>query len=246
MKKVSIITPTYNREKCLQQIQHSVLSQDYPDLEWLVLDDSPTPSKVLGTLNTPNMYYKHITKRLSVGEKRNQLIDLARGSIIVHFDDDDFYSPNYISTVVAAIHEKKADLLNLRGWFLFDNRTQFFGYWNLEVKEGLHFECGHQGVSIRIFSKDNNTGLKHNHLGYGFGWAYQKKVWQSSKFSDKSWNEDGEFALKALENFKLDGIMDTQGICLHIFDASNTSKCFPQHQLPIFMLAKYFPLLNYG
>ena len=244
MTKVSIITPTFDREKHLPQILGCIASQDYPDFEWLILDDSPAPSQVLGNIAGSNIRYEHISNRVSIGEKRNRLVEQAKGEIIVHFDDDDFYAADYVSTLVAAIQDKDAGLLNLRGWFLYDFRSRFFGYWDLNVKEGLHFECGDQAVRLTMLTKDKNGGLVHNHLGFGFGWAYRKEVWQRSHFPDKDWNEDGEFALAAAENFKLDGISDDRGICLHILHASNTSICFPQYQLPAFMLRQYFPLIK--
>ncbi len=245
MEKISIITPTFNREKYLRQIYNCVLSQDYPNLEWLVLDDSPIPSKELGSLNKPILRYEHVAKRISIGEKRNLLVERAKGDIIVHFDDDDFYAPNYVSTVIASLQEKEADLLNLRGWFLLDRRSQFFGYWNLESREGLHFKCSNQGVQLIKVEKNSDAVFSNTHLGYGFGWTYKKAVWENSKFPDKNWNEDGEFALKARNNFKLDGILDTEGICLHILHATNTSICFPQFHLPDFMLSRYFPTFKF-
>src|SRR4051794_31684361 len=214
--KVSIITPTYGREWFLTQARLYVLSQDYPDIEWLVFDDSPTPSEALRAADTPNFYYEHSTQRISIGEKRNRLVERARGSIIVSFDDDDFYAPNYVSSIVGALRETGADLVNLRGWFLYSVPAEFFGYWNLMIKQGLHYHCHNSGVRVVVLSEKNNAGLEHNHLGWGGFTAYRKQVWQEVKFDDRNWNEDGEFAVKAGEKFKIEGVQDTSGICLHI------------------------------
>ena len=245
MAKVSIITPTYNREQFLGQTYSYVRSQTYPDIEWLILDDSRTPSKIFPAINTTDVRYEHTTQRLSIGEKRNRLVDRAKGSIIVNFDDDDFYAPTYVSTLVTALQEKLADLINLRAWFLYDVRNQFFGYWDLMIEQGgLHYQCGSEGVQP-MQVPPSPPGLKHTHLGFGFGWAYYKHVWSSVRYQDRDWNEDGGFALTALnKNFKLAGIKDTNGVCLHIPHASNSSSCFPQYRLPDFMLPKYFPQLD--
>jgi glycosyltransferase involved in cell wall biosynthesis len=114
MPKVSIITPTYSRESHLSKIHRCFKSQDYPDLEWLILDDSPGPSEEFTATSDSRIRYRHISKRLSIGEKRNLLVDEAAGDIIVHFDDDDFYNLNYVSSMVGALNEKECDLLNLR------------------------------------------------------------------------------------------------------------------------------------
>jgi hypothetical protein len=78
-----------------------------------------------------------------------------------------------------------------------------------------------------------------------FSYAFKKKVWKEVKFPEIDWNEDGEFSLKASSKFKVDGIKDTTGICLHILHLASTSRCFPQHHLPSFLLQRLFPALEY-
>jgi glycosyltransferase involved in cell wall biosynthesis len=239
---VSIITPTYLREDFHARILRYFKWQTYPGLEWLVLDDSPTPSAVLSPLNDPAIRYEHAATRLSVGEKRNRLIERARGELILHFDDDDFYAPGYVEFMVGELVAKDVDLLNLRGWFIYDRRHSFFGYWNLEVKEGLHYVINDEGVNPMIFNKLNNGPLTDNELGYAAGWAYRKTVWQAAPFSDRDWNEDGPFALKAREKFRLAGTHDSAGICMHLRHPSNvTQQCFAQYRFPEFLLPKIFP-----
>ncbi len=242
--KVSVITPTFEREQFLPNILACFLSQDYPNLEWLILDDSRQPAECLKDLHHPNVCYEHASNRLSIGEKRNQLVARASGELIAHFDDDDFYAPDYISTMVAQLQRRDADLLNLRGWFLFDRRTQFFGYWDLTVKEGIHFICSQQGTKLTLLTHENNNAMAANHLGYGFGWIYRKRVWETIKFPDINFNEDGNFAALAQQSFRLDGIQDQQGMCLHILHLTNTSRCFAQYRLPHFALKTYFPALK--
>jgi glycosyltransferase involved in cell wall biosynthesis len=239
-----VITPTYGREQFLPQILACFLSQDYPHIEWQVLDDSPQPAECMRDLQLANVHYEHVPVRLSIGEKRNQLVARASGELIVHFDDDDFYAPDYVSTMVAQLQQRNADMLNLRGWFLFDRRTQFFGYWDLTVKEGIHFICSQQGTKLTLLTQENNAAMATNHLGYGFGWIYRKRVWGSIKFPDINFNEDGEFAARAQQSFRLDGVQDKHGICLHVLHLTNTSRCFAQYRLPLFALRTYFPSLQ--
>ena len=102
-----------------------------------------------------SMIYQTVTsvmnisaKKFSIREKRNPLIDKAKGEIIVQFDDDDYYCPDYVRTMAANLANLNADLINLRGWFLYDCRSRFFGYWNLMQKEGLHYRCHRAGVTL--------------------------------------------------------------------------------------------------
>ena len=73
------------------------------------------------------------------------LIEQARGEYAVQFDDDDYYAPHYVSHMISALNAKKADLINLRGWFLRHMPSGFFGYWNLMQKTGPHYRCGQSG-----------------------------------------------------------------------------------------------------
>jgi glycosyltransferase involved in cell wall biosynthesis len=241
MDRISIITPTYNRSHMHEKIFRCFLSQNYPDLEWLVLDDSAEVSPFFQGIRDPRIMYRHIAQRLSIGAKRNWLAEQASGEIIVHFDDDDHYNSNYVSSIAAAMQSRNADLFNMRGWFVYDRRHDFFGYWNLLLKEGLHYVCDSNNVKLLMLSASNNAAFVNNHLGFGFGWAYKKQVWKSGPFPDQNWNEDGEFALKAQAKFNLDGQLDVQGICLHVLHPAQTSRCFPQFHMPSFLLAKYFP-----
>src|SRR5262249_11261252 len=114
---VSVITPTGNRQEFLQQALGHFRSQDYPHIEWLILDDSATIDEIFVDLPDQNIHYQHYDgPHLTIGEKRNRLVEKARGEIIVHFDDDDFYAPDYVSAMVGALLEHNADLVNLRGW----------------------------------------------------------------------------------------------------------------------------------
>ena len=242
---VSIITPTYNRATFLKNALAYFRSQNYRDIEWLILDDSLQEAPAFSDLADRNIFYERIDRKLSVGEKRNLLIEKSHGEIIVQFDDDDYYCPDYVRTMVSALSTLNADLINLRGWFLYDCRSRFFGYWNLMQKEGLHYRCDQAGVVQLMLNSENNGGLADNHLGYGFSYAFKKKVWKEVKFPEIDWNEDGEFSLKASSKFKVDGIKDTTGICLHILHLASTSRCFPQHHLPSFLLQRLFPALEY-
>jgi len=186
-----------------------------------------------------------VDRKISVGEKRNILVEQARGEIIVQFDDDDYYAPNYVSSMVSALTDLNADLINLRGWFMYDVRSNFFGYWDLMQKEGPHYRCDREGVALTMLSPENNLDFENNQLGFGFSYAFKRKVWEEIKFPTIDWNEDGEFSLKVRSKFTVDGIHDTQGICLHFLHNNSTSCCFPQHHLQRFLLHKLFPDLGF-
>ena len=63
------------------------------------------------------MRYYHATSRLTVGAKRNWLAENASGQILAHFDDDDYYAPNYLTDMISLMGD--SDLVKLSSFYLF-------------------------------------------------------------------------------------------------------------------------------
>ena len=242
MQRVSVITPTFNRAELLALVLKSFLSQTYQNIEWRILDDSDRPNSQFQRLNNHRIFYQHNEKRMSIGEKRNLLIEQSTGDVIVNFDDDDYYAPTYLAQLMMALQTTQADLLNLRGFFIYSSVAKRFAYWDMMIKEGLHFSLSRVGLHPIAVDESNRGELLTIHLGYGFGWIFKKQVWQRNPYPHINWNEDGAFAIKAAEQFKLDGLMDKSGLCLHFLHGRNSSACFPQYLLPTELMDRFFPL----
>jgi glycosyltransferase involved in cell wall biosynthesis len=92
---VSIITPTYNRRKFIPNLIKCIEAQTHKEFEWIILDDGDDK---IGDLvkHLPYVNYQSLGKKISLGEKRNKACDLARGSFLIFFDDDDFHFPTRI------------------------------------------------------------------------------------------------------------------------------------------------------
>ncbi|MGD0756649.1 MAG: glycosyltransferase family 2 protein [Bacteroidales bacterium] len=109
--KISIITVSFNSAKTISDTIESVLSQTYPDIEYLVLDGSSSD----GTVELVNSYGNRISKFISEPDKGiydaiNKGIRLATGNIIgILHSDDFFYSNNVIEKVAASFNEYEID-----------------------------------------------------------------------------------------------------------------------------------------
>lgn len=241
MKKISILTPTYNREGFLQNAHKYFLHQTYPNLEWVILDDSPLPSVYFNNLSDTRVRYIHLPDRIdNTGEKLNLLHEEASGEIIARFDDDDYYAPMYISTMFDYLETSKSDLINLRGFFIYHELGDQLWFWDMELKLGMHYEMTGRGVRALIFDEEIAKNFVNNHLGYGFSYMYKKEVWQNSPYPHEKWNSDGLFSLEAQKKFKLGGLKDSMGIALHVIHDTNTSKSFPQYPIPDCLVENYF------
>src|SRR5262249_33338037 len=91
-----IMPTTSDRRAFVPQAIRSFLRQDYPRCELLVLDDGTTPVADLVPPDDRIRYVRHVSKR-TIGAKRNIACEQARGDLIVHWDDDDWYPPTRVS-----------------------------------------------------------------------------------------------------------------------------------------------------
>ncbi len=84
--KVSVVIPTYNSERTLQDCLESIKHQDYPDVEIIIADDGSTDS----TLEIARKYTNNIYQNpLKTGEAGKAVgVKWARGEIIALIDSD--------------------------------------------------------------------------------------------------------------------------------------------------------------
>lgn len=239
---ISIITPSFQRERLLQLQHGTVLRQSEQNFEWLILDDSPEPSPYFAQLGDPRIrYWHHAGPRRSIGAKRNWLVERASSEFIAHFDDDDFYAGNYLEAMRSRLLSG-ADISKLSAWFVYSTRARKLGYWDTVVTRGLHFRFSSEPIKPIMLSEANAKAFETHYAGFGFSYVYRKAVWQQTPFSDRDMNEDYEFVRLAMQKGRrLDHFADTTGLCLHVLRHDNTSVCFPQYVLPDFMLARMFP-----
>ncbi len=99
---VSVIIPTRNRPDDLLSAIGSVISQTYPNIEIIVVNDGGEEvanllESVKGTI--PITYVKHPTRR-GPGAARNTGIKKARGKYLAYLDDDDIFYRDHVETLV--------------------------------------------------------------------------------------------------------------------------------------------------
>ena len=109
--KVSIITITYNSAETVEDTIQSVLSQDYSNVEYIMVDGASKDD----TMAIVNRYQDKIATIISEPDKgiydaMNKGICAATGDVIGILNSDDFYADNsVISDIVKAIQQDNAD-----------------------------------------------------------------------------------------------------------------------------------------
>jgi glycosyltransferase involved in cell wall biosynthesis len=118
------IMPTYGRSRAWIAASIEYFSrQDIRDCELLVLEERTVPEGGIEHCDQ-RVLHLHLSQRLSVGSKRNLACQHARGEIILHWDDDDWYSPNRISRQVNALLESGADVCGSSRPYFYEPATR--------------------------------------------------------------------------------------------------------------------------
>jgi len=103
---VSIITPSYNQAAYLEQTIQSVLGQDYPRIEYMVIDGSSTDNSVeIIKRYADRLAYWVSEKDRGQAEAINKGLVRAKGEILAWLNSDDYYLPDTISAVVKCFEE---------------------------------------------------------------------------------------------------------------------------------------------
>ena len=100
---ISIVTPTYNMGRFLEETIRSVLSQDYPNIEYIVMD-------AVSTDETPAILERYRGRLQSYSEPDRGTADAinkgfarSHGAFFAYLNADDTYLPGAISTAVRAL-----------------------------------------------------------------------------------------------------------------------------------------------
>jgi glycosyltransferase involved in cell wall biosynthesis len=110
---VSVITPTYNRRKFLPMLIYQYQTQTYPRdrRELIILDDSEKANDDIIPKDDKSIRYIYMKEKMPLSNKRNKLNELAKGEVIVCFDDDDFHHPERVEHSVKRLNQFRVDIV---------------------------------------------------------------------------------------------------------------------------------------
>ena len=113
MSKVSVIMPNYNHAPFLKERMDSILAQDYPDFEVIILDDASTDESaaILQSYATHPKVKKIITNETNSGNTFVQWqkgLEEATGEYVWIAESDDVASKDLLSRLVGAMERECA------------------------------------------------------------------------------------------------------------------------------------------
>lgn len=103
---ISIIVPVYNTEKYIERCLDSIMKQDYPNFEVILVNDGSTDESGI-IIQKYKEKYKNISyikqENKGVGAARNAGIKVAKGDYISFVDSDDLIMEDYCSHLLSII-----------------------------------------------------------------------------------------------------------------------------------------------
>jgi glycosyltransferase involved in cell wall biosynthesis len=104
---VTIVTPSFNQAAFLEQTIESVLSQDYPHIEYMIIDGGSTDgSAAIIQRYAPRLAYWHSRADRGQADAINQGWRRAKGEIVAYLNSDDYYfRTDAVSRVVRAFQQ---------------------------------------------------------------------------------------------------------------------------------------------
>jgi glycosyltransferase involved in cell wall biosynthesis len=148
-----------------QAIQY-FLRQDYANRELLILDDGSEPVDEL-VPSDPRIRYIRLDSRMILGAKRNLACKLAQGSLIAHWDDDDWIAPHRLRYQVEVLEQQQKDVCGT-GRLLF---------YNPSLSQSWLYEYPH---TLRRWLAGGTL-------------CYRKSFWEYNPFPDIAKGEDTRF-----------------------------------------------------
>lgn len=112
MLKISVITVVYNSVQYIEQTIKSVLEQNYPNLEYIIIDGGSFD----GTQDIIRQYEKYITYWCSepdngIYDAMNKGIDRATGELVAFLNSGDKYLPDTLNRLVESYIKDVADVV---------------------------------------------------------------------------------------------------------------------------------------
>jgi glycosyltransferase involved in cell wall biosynthesis len=131
--RITIVTPSYLQAAYVEETLRSVLLQNYPNLEFLVLDGGSTDgSAAIIERYAPHLAYWHSRADRGQGDAINQGFDRATGDILGWLNSDDFLLPGALLAVARAFLGGDADIVygDALNYFEEDGSLQYWqGHW---------------------------------------------------------------------------------------------------------------------
>lgn len=102
--KITVFTPTYNRDKYICNLYNSLCIQSNKSFEWVVVDQgNDTTEQIIHEFEKEAPFpivYKRLTKERGISRAFNLMLEIARGYLVMKVDDDDTLTSNATEVIL--------------------------------------------------------------------------------------------------------------------------------------------------
>lgn len=186
-KYISVIIPTYNREKTIYRSIMSVLNQTHKKLELIVVDDCSIDEteKIVRSIKDERIRYVKLDKNSGANFARNKGIELAKYELVAFQDSDD---------------EWHKDKLDKQLYFLFKNDYEMIGG---SYNQYINNKFNKIIPSIEIKGNYLELLLKQNFLSTQTLLGY-KYIYQNERFDEKLPRlQDWDFVIRVCKKYRV-------------------------------------------
>jgi glycosyltransferase involved in cell wall biosynthesis len=132
--RITIVTPSFNQGDFLEETILSVIGQNYPNLEYIIMDGGSTDN----SLDIIQKYEKHISKWESGADKGqadaiNKGFQHSTGAILGWLNSDDLYLPNTLSYISNRIGNTQENKILFGNCLLFNREKKYKFISNVEL-----------------------------------------------------------------------------------------------------------------
>ena len=206
MTKISIITPTYNAGKHLEDNIKSVLMQKFDNIEHIIVDAMSTDN----TINIVNKYRDHFSKVIvekdfGIYDGMNKGIMAAKGDLVGILNADDYYNDEALKLVLRAYElSSKKDIIHGDMNIVYKNMHSLSrGDLSNEAFKNGHFKLNHAATFVpkSIYDK---LGL----------FDIQYKSGADREFLLRAYHKNVKFLVidKPLANFRIGGFTSSYNL----------------------------------
>lgn len=216
-KMVSIIIPVYNAEKTIERCVASVLRQQYPQKEIILINDGSKDGslEILRRLEEQHDEITVVDKpNGGVSSARNAGLEICTGNYVTFIDSDDYYlSDDYVANMAALLDENESIDLVISGFTLLSGtqRTAYAATSHTKDIAALALDFW-QYVRMDVTNSPWNKMYRRNLISCMFP-------------TEMTMGEDAVFVLRYLQNCRAVVFDDNCGYG-YVYELSSTTAQF--------------------
>lgn len=221
MKKVSVIVPVYNVEKCIYKCIESILNQTFTDFELILVDDGSTDDSgiICDEYATKDSRISVIHKKNSgLSEARNYGIVAANGEYLSFIDSDDWVEEDFLKVLYENAIKYRAEIVAVNLHKVYDNGAES----KLHIEEACY--SGKEVLNCLYGKHSIYMNVACNKL-------YKRTLFDNIRYPVGKTHEDGFTTYKLLNLCNKVYLSDYDGYCYYQRSDSIMNRKFSESRI---------------